>query len=314
MNLRYVVKKEDEGEFVRYILKQKLKMSSILIRETITKNLIFKNSEICFLKNRVKENDVILVNLDKTYNDDELNLAYSKYTLWKHDLDIIYEDEYILCVNKEAGVACHPSMDNTEKTLYQAIIYYYMKKGIKVPVHIVTRLDKNTSGAVLVAKHKYVQEIITNIMKEGKIHKEYLALVHGKLENKHGIIKKNIKRKQGSIIVRETTEDSTEGKMAKTEYFCEKYIKEKDISVLKIILHTGRTHQIRVHMVSLGNPIVGDDLYIKENGYSFKDDIKRQALHARKLHMPDIAEYILGNEDKYITLKADIPEDIKGYM
>lgn len=285
MKLEYVVKKEDQNLMVRDIVKKKLKVSSRLYRK-IVKDIKLNDKE-CYVSNRVKENDIVSVNLDNAYDE---NISYDKFTVWEHKLDILYEDEYVLCVNKESGVVCHPTSLHQEKTLYNAVIYYYMKQGLKVPIHFVNRLDRDTTGVVVIAKHKYVQELLVKQMEDGSFNKEYIAIVYGKMENDTGVIERRIKRKENTIILREVT-DSLGGDYAKTEYEVLEYNEKENYSVLKVKLYTGRTHQIRVHFSSIGHPLLGDELYVNESNIrvqNIKEYISRQALHAYKIDFFDI--------------------------
>jgi len=193
-----------------------------------------------------------------------------------------------------------------EKTLYNAVVNYYLKQNKKIPIHFVNRLDKDTTGVVVIAKHKYIQEMLVSQMKEGIFNKKYIAIVHGKLENKEGIIEKNIRRKEGSIILREVV-DNGYGEYAKTGYKVIGYNKEKDYTVLEVKLYTGRTHQIRVHFSSIGHPLLGDELYIKESNIDIEnvyEYINRQALHAYEVRFNDI-------KGKEICIKGKLPNDIE---
>lgn len=300
MKLEYVVKKEDQNLMVRDIVKKKLKVSSRLYRK-IVKDIKLNDKE-CYVSNRVKENDIVSVNLDNAYDE---NISYDKFTVWEHKLDILYEDEYVLCVNKESGVVCHPTSLHQEKTLYNAVIYYYMKQGLKVPIHFVNRLDRDTTGVVVIAKHKYVQELLVKQMEEGSFNKEYIAIVYGKMENDTGVIERRIKRKENTIILREVT-DSLGGDYAKTEYEVLKYNEKANYSVLKVKLYTGRTHQIRVHFSSIGHPLLGDELYVNESNIrvqNIKEYISRQALHSEKISFYDI-------NGKRVEVLAPLPNDM----
>lgn len=188
--------------------------------------------------------------------------------------------------------------------MYNAVINYYIEKGIKVPIHFVNRLDKDTTGVVVIAKHKYVQQFLVKQMEKGDFNKEYIAIVYGKLENKEGIIEKKVKRKEGTIILRETSD--SEGDYAKTAYKVLDYNKNKNYTVVKVKLYTGRTHQIRVHFTSIGHPLLGDELYANECEFkidNIREYIKRQALHAKLISFNHI-------NGKKLIIEADIPEDM----
>lgn len=305
MKLEYVVKDTDNDMMIKDIVKKRMDISSRLYTK-ISKS-IYLNDKKCYTSDRVKAGDKITVDLDSAYEN--IDNMYSKFRVWEHELDIIYEDEYILCVNKEKGVPCHPSSIHQEKTLYNAIIHYYMKQDIVVPIHFVNRLDKDTTGIVIIAKHKYVQEYLSKQMQNGELSKKYIAVVHGKLEKNEGIIEKRIRRKEGSIILRETTDDES-ADYAKTGYKVIKYNKEKDYSVVEITLYTGRTHQIRVHFSSIGHPLLGDQLYTKESNINADNVFKyidRQALHACEISYIDLK----GNIN---IIKALLPQDINNLI
>ena len=148
--------------------------------------------------------------------------------------------------------------------------YYFREKNINSIPHIVTRLDKNTSGLVLIAKHRHIHALFSNM----EIDKYYTALINGKIEQ-HGIIEAPIRRVSSSIIEREVGED---GEYAKTEYWLEKHNLKNNVSIVKLKLYTGKTHQIRVHMKYLGYPLLGDELYGGDVSL-----ISRQALHCSNL-------------------------------
>lgn len=299
MKIEYIVTEKDEGSFVRDIVKKKMNVSSRLYKKIALD--IYLNDKKCYATNRVIKKDVVTVYLDNAYDEE---VTYDKFTTWKHKLDILYEDEYIICINKESGIACHPSANHQEKTLYNAVINYYIEKGIKVPIHFVNRLDKDTTGVVVIAKHKYVQQFLVKQMEKGDFNKEYIAIVYGKLENKEGIIEKKIKRKDGTIILRETSD--SEGEYAKTAYKVLEYNEDKNYTVVKVKLYTGRTHQIRVHFTSIGHPLLGDELYANECEFkidNIREYIKRQALHAKLISFNHI-------NGKKLIIEADIPEDM----
>jgi len=301
MELEYIVKKEDKDIMVKDLVKKRLKISSRLYTK-ISKSIYLNNNK-CYTSARANVGDKIIVNLDDAYEDKD-NM-YNKFKVWNHNIEIIYEDEYLLCVNKEKGIPCHPSALHQEKTLYNAIINYYLNKNQIVPIHFVNRLDKDTTGVVVIAKHKYIQEILSKQMQNGTLKKKYIAVVYGKISDKEGIIEKRIRRKENSIILRETTEDK-DAEYAKTGYKVLKYNKEKNYTVVEVFLYTGRTHQIRVHFASIGHPLLGDELYAKESNVDIKniyEYIDRQALHAIEIKYNDMSK-----EEKCITAK--MPQDI----
>ena len=188
-------------------------------------------------------------------------------------LTICYEDDYLLIVDKPAGMLVHPTTSEHTNTLANAIMYYYMTKELPCNFHPVHRLDRNTSGLVLIAKLPHIQHLLArNDIKH--IHRQYLALATGIITPTEGRIHAPIARHPDSIIERMV---SPEGQDATT---CYKVLKSlNNASLVQLTLLTGRTHQIRVHLSHIGHPLLGDDLY----GGS-KELLDRQALHAAKLH------------------------------
>ncbi|MFC7784685.1 MULTISPECIES: RluA family pseudouridine synthase [unclassified Rossellomorea] len=188
-------------------------------------------------------------------------------------LSIIYEDDDVLVVNKPWGMKSIPTKKEPTGSLANAIAGYYDRVGICSTVHIVTRLDKDTSGLVLIAKHRHVHHLFSLQQKGREIKRTYEAFAEGRLDSDTGTIEEPIGRKPDSIIEREVRQD---GQYALTHYRLKKQF--QDFAHIELRLETGRTHQIRVHMSFIGHPLAGDDLY----GGSVAL-IGRQALHCKKL-------------------------------
>lgn len=244
-----------------------------------------------------------------------------EFSLSPMDLDIVYEDEHILVINKAAGVLMHPTSTVRDHTLANGVLYYYQETHQHYDFHPVHRLDKDTSGIVIIAKTSVVQHAFDK--KHIHFHKSYDAIVEGKLPAVPLTINWPIGRKPGSIIERYCT---TEGKPARTNITVISHNTrpivdkspiidsntiigsnnmadgncETHFTHVQCLLHTGRTHQIRVHVSQLGYPLAGDDLY---GGHL--DYIQRQALHAARVsfHHP------MTNE--WLELSADMPQDMK---
>ena len=193
----------------------------------------------------------------------------------KLPLSICYEDDFLLIVDKPAGQLVHPTTKEAHGTLGNAVLAHYRARGEHHSFHPVHRLDRATSGLVLIAKVPQVQYKLTT-RKDGEklFHREYLAIIEGSITPSEGTINAPIARALPSIILRKVAPD---GKPARTHYTTEKAGKAH--SLLHLALETGRTHQIRVHLAHLGHPLLGDDLY----GGSL-EEISRQALHACRLH------------------------------
>lgn len=188
------------------------------------------------------------------------------------DLDILYEDQHLLAVNKPAGTAVHPSQGNHGNTLANGMADYFRKKQEPFVFRAVNRLDKDTSGLLLVAKNGLSASLLSGQVEHGRICREYLAAVCGKT-GACGTVSVPIGRREGSAI--ERIPDPVRGEAAVTHYERLLYNKNTDLSLLRLRLETGRTHQIRVHMKSIGHPLPGDFLYNPDFRY-----IQRQALHS----------------------------------
>ena len=261
MHLNYTVQNEIN---IRQVLREHFGISNrLLLKLKQNKKIYLNNSNNIYLDMSVKENDLIKINLD--FEEDNSNIVPVKM-----NLTILYEDDSLLIIDKPPHISVHPSLNHYENSLSNGVKYYFDSINLHRLIRPINRLDKDTSGLVMFAKNEYIQSRLTNYTKE------YIAIVIGKLEGK-GIIDKPIKRKVDSIIERCVDEN---GEKAITEYKVLKNlnIDGKDLSEVKCILHTGKTHQIRVHMASINHPILGDTLYGKESNL-----IDRQALHAFRI-------------------------------
>ncbi len=288
MILKYIVK-ENKYQSINQILKQKFKISARLQHKLITSKQIFLNGNQADSRIAPQINDVITVNLD--FNEESENIIPTPIPL-----NIIYEDEALLILDKPAGIAVHPSISHYTDSLANGVKYYFDTIGLKRKIRPVNRLDLNTSGLIVFAKNEYVQECLIQQMQNNEFKKEYLAIVHGVFEKAQGTINLPIARKENSIIERCISEN---GQEAITHY--EVLKTSNDLSLVHCTLQTGRTHQIRVHMSAIGHPLVGDTLY----GPNFSDSITRQALHSYKI------SFIHPISHQIVSFTSELPDDIK---
>lgn len=210
-------------------------------------------------------------------------------------LDIVYEDEDIVVVNKPAGMPVHPSLNNYRNSLANALMYYYQQQDKPFIFRCTNRLDRDTSGLTVIAKHMVSSSILSSMTARHEIEREYLAVVRGSVTPSSGTIDAPIGRTGSSLIERKI--DFEHGERAVTHYHVIK--EENGHSLVSLILETGRTHQIRVHMKYIGFPLVGDYLYNPDMEY-----IQRQALHSCRL---SFRHPITG---KHMEFTADLPEDM----
>lgn len=276
---------------LKELLKSHFQISDRLLAKLKNAQKIFINGEKVSVRASLKTGDLVEVNLDFLENN-------SNIVPTKMELDILFEDETMLIINKPAGVPVHPSMDHFEDSLSNGIRFYFDEIGLKRKIRPVNRLDKDTTGIVIFAKNEYVQECLVKQMKKNTFVKEYIAVCSGSFDCKAGTIDAPIARKEDSIIERCVSEA---GDKAVTHYEVLKNV--NNYSVVKCILETGRTHQIRVHLAHIGHPLLGDTLYGTSSPL-----IHRQALHAYKV------KFIHPISLKSIELTAKIPNDIKNII
>lgn len=288
MILKYTKIENDNFRTLRQVLDNKFRISYILRLKLKRSKQIFVNGNNTYLDYELKPNDVVTVNLD--FEEEAENIVPTKM-----NLDIIYEDECFIILNKPAGISTHPTMRHFSDTLANGLKFYFDSINFKRKIRPVNRLDINTSGLVIFAKNEYVHSILSRQMQEGIFRKEYIAICEGLFVNNVGTINAPIGRKNGSIIERTVASD---GQKAITNYTV--INKFKNYTELLINLETGRTHQIRVHMAYIGHPILGDTLYGHESHL-----ISRQALHSYKV------SFLHPIKNQKVEFVAPLPEDMK---
>lgn len=277
----------------KIILKEFLKLQNIS-KKTLTR-IKFDNGGSIKVNNKeqnvrflLKSQDIVEIELPKE--------KFSKNVRFiDENFSILYEDEFFIIVDKTANLPTIPSRNNSDKSLLEIINYYFSQKNYQTIPHIVTRLDKNTTGLVIIAKHRHIHSLFSKI----NIDKYYLALAEGKTP-KFKIIEAKIERENNSIITRKI---SNTGDYAKTELTTLKFLEKKNLSLIKLKLFTGRTHQIRVHCQYIGHSLIGDDLYGGNKKY-----INRQALHCHNL------KFIHPITKKEINMISELPKDISNIL
>ncbi len=279
--LLFTVPDDCEGMKLRTYLRKKCGVSARIItllkRE---KDGILRDNKIIRTVDTINSGDIIILNLPDDKNE---------ITPIKGDLKVLFEDDYIIAIDKPAGMPVHPTKVHQLDTLANILKYIQNERGESYTFRAVNRLDKDTSGIVLIAKDKYTATALQN-----SVDKTYLAVCEGVI-TESGTIDKPIGLKDGHTVQREVRAD---GKHAVTHFAPLK--NNGAHTLLKITLETGRTHQIRCHMASIGHPLAGDDMY----GGSL-DYIKRQALHCESVSFV----HPITNEN--IVINSDLPEDIK---
>ncbi|SDJ45019.1 RluA family pseudouridine synthase [Salimicrobium halophilum] len=247
---------------VQEALRLDASLSRRMVREIKRSGTLLLNGKPVLHYEQVKEGDSLTVHFPvvDTY----------PYEPEYGPLDIAYEDEDLLIIDKPEGMAMTPSAQHPSHTIVQRVLSHYEASDWKQTVHPVTRLDRDTSGLLLIAKHPYIHSLFN---RKEMIRRSYLALVEGVPEQEQGTICASIARAEDSIIRRKV---AAGGKEAVTHY---KVVDtDEGRSIIQLELETGRTHQIRVHMASLGHPLVGDTLYGAASDLSHG-----QALHSAKL-------------------------------
>ncbi len=287
MILKYIVT-NNNFRSINQILKQELNISARLQHKLIEGKHIYLNGSIIDTRSSVSINDIITVNLD--FDEENDNIVPTQM-----NLNIIYEDDGFLILNKPAGIAIHPSIQHYQDSLANGVKFYFENIGLHKKIRPINRLDLNTSGIVIFAKNQYVQECLIKQMGKNIFKKYYIAFVEGTFNSNSGTINLPIARKENSIIERCIDKS---GQIAITNY---KILSKYDnFSVVECHLQTGRTHQIRVHMSAIGHPLLGDNLYGNSSTL-----INRQALHSYKI------SFIHPITKQILTLSCDLPDDMK---
>ncbi len=328
MIIKYTADNNDSGKAVKYILKSRLNISERLIKKLKYQSKILLNGQPVFVNVIVNCGDILEVEIE--YDEEAEDLVPQDIPI-----DIIYEDDCLIVINKSADIVVHPTCAHPDGTLANAVAFHLKKSGIIKKIRPVIRLDRNTTGIIIFAKNSFSQEFLIRQMNSKSFVKEYIGIVHGIVKSPAGTINLPIERKEGSIMLRHV---SPSGDRSVTHFETVELLNNS--SLLKFRLETGRTHQIRVHCQAIGHPLVGDTLYpyldtfqtseirmqingdniyyeigngipvytdaITQNQKSLAEPgiIERQALHSYKV------EFLHPLTGKNLQLVAPIPKDI----
>lgn len=280
---------EHENELrIEQFLRRKRYSQSVLTQLKKHCRQVLVNDTPLYMNQRIHTGDTLTVHLiENTSSPQVLPVCLP--------LDIIYEDEDIVVVNKPAKMPTHPSQNNRDNTLANALAWYYKEQGKPFVFRCANRLDRDTSGVTVISKHMLSAAILSSQTAKHNIRKEYLAIVRGIVTPSEGTIDAPLGRKPGSII--ERIIDEEQGEHAVTHY---RVVKSKDgYSLVSLLLETGRTHQIRIHMKHLGFPLIGDYLYNPD-----LERIQRQALHSYRM---TFLHPVTGNP---VCFAAPLPTDM----
>lgn len=285
----YQITAAEEGRKIGDFLREKGYSRHLLRQLKETEDGLLRNAQPTFTTVALKAGDRIRVRLlEKAEGSEAIMPAPLPF-------EIVYKDEDLLVVNKPADMPIHPSFQNHGNTLADALTWHYQQHREDFVYRCINRLDRDTTGLLIVAKHLLSASILSDMVGKREIHREYLAIVKG-IPPENGTISAPIGRKKGSAILREVNFET--GEPAVT-HFARLEIRN-GLSLVSLKLETGRTHQIRVHMGYIGCPLIGDYLYYPECSR-----ISRQALHSHRL------SFLHPITGKALSFTAPLPEDME---
>lgn len=285
----YQITAAEEGRKIGDFLREKGYSRHLLRQLKETEDGLLRNGQPTFTTVALKAGDRIRVRLlEKAEGSEAIMPAPLPF-------EIVYEDEDLLVVNKPADMPIHPSFQNHGNTLADALTWHYQQHGEDFVYRCINRLDRDTTGLLIVAKHLLSASILSDMVGKREIHREYLAIVEG-IPPENGTISAPIGRKKGSAILREVNFET--GEPAVTHFA--RLETRNGLSLVSLKLETGRTHQIRVHMGYIGCPLIGDYLYYPECSR-----ISRQALHSHRL------SFLHPITGKALSFTAPLPEDME---
>ncbi|MFY4774363.1 RluA family pseudouridine synthase [Metabacillus sp. RGM 3146] len=289
--LQWKIPGEEEGRLIRDFLKEKQISKRALTDIKFAGGDILLNDKHATVRQVLKEGDMLTVLFPEEAPSESMKAE-------DVPLEIIYEDEHCIVLNKQPGIPSIPSREHPGGTLANGLLHYFQCTGVSSTIHIVNRLDRDTSGLMLAAKHRFSHSLFSALQKQRKISRTYEAVAEGIIEEENRTIDAPIGRKGDSIIAREVRPD---GQQAITHF--DKIQSYGNKTRVRLQLETGRTHQIRVHMQYIGHPLCGDTLY----GGSLAE-IKRHALHS------SILTFWHPFYEKKLFFTSGLPEDMKALL
>ncbi|NLK87187.1 MAG: RluA family pseudouridine synthase [Clostridiaceae bacterium] len=297
MKLSMTVTGDDSTKTVKQLLKGKLHLSERLVKKLKMSGRILLNSVPVHINAKASQGDVLEVLLGSEEQNDDIVPE-------NMDLDIIYEDDWLIAINKPPHMVVHPTFRHFTGTVANGLKHYLLCKGVKTLIRPVSRLDKDTSGIIVFALDPFIQHSLIRQMSSNLYTKEYIGIVHGRFTEPCGKIQLPIERVPGSIMLRHT---SPGGAPSVTHY---EVMEQFDAySLLKFRLETGRTHQIRVHCQAVGHPLLGDTLYgLPGFEDTHGDLISRQALHSLRTVFNHPVSGLP------VVLESSIPDDISNVL
>ena len=287
----YMIKENDKELPIKELLKRNFKFSSRLMTKLKVNSLVQLNGTIVKMYEKGEPGDRITVFLPKEQSDFEPENI---------PIAVVYEDDDLLIINKQPGYVVHPTKGHPCHTMANGIMKYMMENHKHFKIRFINRLDMDTSGLLAIAKNSHCQDNLSKQMSVNGVMKKYLAVVNGSLSEEEGTVDLPIDKEQEDHVKRAVTKD---GYPSVTHYkVLERF--ETGYTLVELVLETGRTHQIRVHMSHIGHPIVGDVLYGEASVWL----IERQALHARYLSF----RHPVTNQ--FMELEAPLPDDMQALL
>ncbi len=323
-NFKFISQKEDEKKRLDKFLVEKFAFVNKEITRTKIQKLIEngeveielndKKKQICNISYKIKENEIIFINLKES---EAQNLVAKEI-----DFKVIFEDDDVIIIDKPSGLTVHPGAGNQENTLVNALLYKYGKNNLSningsFRPGIIHRLDKDTSGLIIIAKNDFAHQFLSAQLQERKIKRKYLAFIYGICNPQKGKIDKNIARSKINrlkMMAFENQINSQKKARNAITYYETKEVYQNFASLVECSLETGRTHQIRVHFESIKHSLIGDQIYrksrknldkIQEESRNFINDFPRQALHSYKI------EFMHPTKKEIMNFEIDLSLDLK---